>query len=152
MSLTRSRVGGTALTPWDEITDVQNRFRQLFGTPFPLPRFAEPLGWSPPVDVSESDGELTVVAELPGMRREDVHIDLTDNLLTIRGEKKEEKERNEKEMHVFERSYGSFRRSFMLPTPVDEAGVKAEFKNGVLRVTLPKVERATGREIEIEAG
>lgn len=104
------------------------------------------------MDVSESDGELVVTAELPGMNGEDVHIDPTDNVLTIRGEKKEEMEREEKEMRVYERSYGSFRRSFMLSSPVDEAKVGAEFRDGVLKVTLPRVEKAKGREIQVESG
>ena len=150
MALVRSRAGGTALSPWQEISDMQNRLRHLF--PFSMPVFEEPLGWSPAVDVSESDGELVVTAELPGMNRQDVHIDLTENVLTIRGEKKEETEREEKEMRVYERSYGSFRRSFTLSSPVDEAKVSAEFKDGVLKVTLPKLERAKGREIQIKAG
>ena len=152
MVLVRTRNGGTALSPWPELTEMQNRFRQLFDMPFTLPVITEPLGWSPAVDVSESDGELTVTAELPGMRSEDVHVDLADNVLTIRGEKKEETERQEKEMRVVERSYGSFRRSFTLPSPVDEAKVEAEFKDGILRVTLPKTERPAGKKIEVKAG
>lgn len=152
MVLVRTRNGGTALSPWQEMTDMQNRIRQLFDMPFALPVIAEPMGWSPAVDVSESDGELTVTAELPGMRSEDVHVDLADNVLTIRGEKKEETERQEKEMRVVERSYGSFRRSFTLPATVDEAKVSAEFRDGILRVTLPKTERTAGKKIEIKAG
>lgn len=150
MAPTRSRAGGTALSPWQEISEMQNRLRHLL--PFSMPVFAEPLGWAPAVDVSESDGELVVTAELPGMRREDVHIELSDGVLTLRGEKKEETEREEKEMHVYERSFGSFRRSFTLPSAVDEAKVTAEFKDGILKVTLPKVEKAKGREIAIKAG
>ena len=152
MVLVRTRNGAAALSPWQEMTDMQNRIRQLFDMPFSLPVIAEPMGWSPAVDVSESDGELTVTAELPGMRSEDVHVDLADNVLTLRGEKREETERQEKEMRIFERSFGSFRRSFRLPSTVDEAKVNAEFKDGILRVTLPKMERATGKTIEVKAG
>ena len=67
MVLVRTRNGGTALSPWQEMTDMQNRIRQMFDMPFSLPVIAEPMGWSPAVDVSESDGDLAVTAELPGM-------------------------------------------------------------------------------------
>lgn len=146
MALTRSR--SAALLPWQEIADVQNRVRHLFDRPF-LPMFAETVGWAPAVDISEDDGMLVVTAELPGMTREDVEIELHDNLLTISGEKKQEEEKKEGDMHVVERSWGSFQRSFTLPRPVDENEVKAEFRNGVLTVRLPKTATARGRKIDI---
>ena len=149
MSLVRFR-RDSMLSPLQEMADMQNRIRHLFADPFPSMRlFAEPVGWSPAVDVSERDGTLVVKAELPGIAREDVEIDLADNVLTLRGEKKQEEEHTEGEMHVWERSYGSFQRAFTLPCRVQEDKVTAEVKNGVLTVTLPKAEEARGRKIEV---
>ncbi|HYR11340.1 MAG TPA: Hsp20/alpha crystallin family protein [Longimicrobium sp.] len=149
MSLVKFR-RDPAMSPWAEMADMQNRIRHLFAEPFPSLRvFAEPVGWTPAVDVSESDGTLVVKAELPGMAKDDVEIDLVDNVLTLRGEKKLEEERTEGEMHVWERSYGSFQRAFTLPCRVQEDRVTAEVKNGVLTITLPKAEEARGRKIEV---
>ncbi|HEX6909146.1 MAG TPA: Hsp20/alpha crystallin family protein [Longimicrobium sp.] len=128
---------------------MQNRIRNLFTDPFPLRLFAEPVGWTPAVDVSEADGKLVVKAELPGMSKDDVEIALADNVLTLRGEKHQEETRDQGEMHLWERAYGSFMRSFTLPCSVAEDQVTAEFKDGVLTVTLPKVEEPAGRKIEI---
>ena len=138
------------LSPLQEMADMQNRIRHLFTDPFASMRLlAEPVGWTPAVDVSESDGTLVVKAELPGMSKEDVEIDLSQNVLTLRGEKKQEAERTEGEMHVWERSYGSFQRAFTLPCRVQEDKVTAEVKNGVLTITLPKAQEARGRKIEV---
>lgn len=149
MSLVRTRGGIPAVPDWANVAEMQNRIRHLFAEPFPMRLFSEPVGWTPAVDVSEADGKLVVKAELPGMSKDDVDIALTDNVLTIRGEKKQEEKREEGEMHVWERSYGSFMRSFTLPCRVSEDQVTAEFKDGVLTVTLPKVEEPAGRKIEI---
>jgi len=137
------------LDPLQELSRVENRIRRLFDEPFALPFFAETLAWVPPVDVTETDGNLVVTAELPGMKKEDVEVDLANGVLTIRGEKKEETERKDGDLHVTERSYGSFRRAFMLPGTVDEAKVQAEFTDGVLRVTLPRTEMPEGKKITI---
>ncbi|HEU4452680.1 MAG TPA: Hsp20/alpha crystallin family protein [Longimicrobium sp.] len=128
---------------------LENRLLRIFDEPFGFPFFPEPIGWTPAIDVAERDGELVVTAELPGMKKEDVELELGDGVLTLRGEKRTESERTEDEMHLVERSYGSFRRSFTLPCPVDETKVTAEFKDGVLRVTLPRTGQTNGRKIEI---
>ena len=94
--------------------------------------------WMPPVDIEELDHQFTVQVELPGVVKDDVKIVMQDNILTIRGEKKYEHEENERGQHRIERSYGAFERSIMLPAEIDEAQAKAEYKNGVLRLTLPK--------------
>jgi len=150
MALVRSRGNGGSIAPWHDLMDVQNRLRQLLPTPFGQPFLAQALGWTPSVDVTESGGNLVVTAELPGLSRDDVDIDLSDGVLTIRGEKQEEKERDQQEMHVIERSFGTFSRSFTLPYDVDENKVNAEFKNGILRIVLPRSEKARGRKIEIK--
>jgi len=146
------RDGGTKMTPWSDFERMQNRLRRMFESPFDSDFFTESVGWSPAVEVSETDDELTVTVELPGMGRDDVEIDLENNVLTIRGEKSSETEEEDKEkkMHVWERRYGSFHRSFTLPRSVDADQVKAEFRDGLLKVRLPKMEQARGKKIAID--
>jgi len=105
--------------------------------------------WSPTVDISETGDEVIVKAEVPGMTKEDISVFLQDNVLTLRGEKKQEKEEKEKTFHRVERSYGSFVRSFTLPTLVQADKVKAAYKDGVLQITLPKAEEVKPKEISI---
>ena len=106
-------------------------------------------GFIPAVDIRETPEALLVQAELPGMTKEDVHITLENQVLTISGERKQVKEVQEHNIHRVERSFGTFSRSFMLPTNVQNDGVTANFQDGVLMVTLPKVEQAKPRKIEI---
>ncbi len=103
--------------------------------------------WSPTVDISETKDEVIVKAEVPGMTKEDISVFLQDNVLTLRGEKKQEKEEKDKTFHRVERSYGSFVRSFTLPTLVQADKVKAAYKVGVLQITLPKAEEVKPKEI-----
>ncbi len=97
------------------------------------------------VDVTESDKEIRVTADVPGIDEQDLDIELTDNLLTIRGEKRQEKEEKESSYHLIERSWGSFQRSIPLPAGIEAAQAKARFKNGVLTITLPKSAEAQER-------
>ena len=106
--------------------------------------------WMPAVDVAEEDNEYVVKIELPGVNKEDVKITLESNILTIRGEKKAEKETNEKNYHRMERSYGSFLRSFTLPTTVKNDKIDAEYRDGILSITLPKAEEAKPKHIEVK--
>jgi HSP20 family protein len=108
--------------------------------------------WVPSVDVSETDGEYQIKAEIPDVKKEDVKVTLADGVLTIQGERKHEKEEKGKKYHRVERSYGSFARSFTLPDLVDEEKVKAEFKDGVLNLQLPKSEKAKPKAIEVKVG
>jgi HSP20 family protein len=108
--------------------------------------------WVPSVDVSETDGEYQIKAEIPDVKKEDVRVTLEDGVLTIQGERKQEKEEKGKKYHRIERSYGSFVRSFTLPDLVDEEKVKAEFKDGVLNLKLPKSEKAKPKAIEVTVG
>jgi HSP20 family protein len=105
--------------------------------------------WYPACDVFEDKEAVKIVAEVPGVRPEDVKISLENNLLTIRGEKKQEAEERTERVHRYERSYGSFERSFALPSTVDPDKIQATYANGVLTVTVPKAERARPREISI---
>ena len=141
--------GETALRTPREFSDFRNRMFQLFEEPFGLPVFRQAVGWVPDVDVSETDGEIIVRAELPGMTKQDVEIDLEGNVLTLKGEKKEEREEKEKERYLYESSYGAFQRAFTLPTAIREDQVRAELQSGVLKITLPKAEEAKGKKIEI---
>jgi HSP20 family protein len=131
------------------LSQVERRMQQLFEEPFRLPFITEDMGWTPSVEVTDTDGSIDVTAELPGVSKEDVDVDLENNVLTIRGEKKQQKEEKEKEHYLFERYYGSFQRSFSLPAPVDESSVKAEFRNGVLKIHLDKAAQVKGTKITI---
>ena len=137
--------------------------RSVFSPPFSLVDdrlsklmedvFEEPseTGWVPAVEVTDSEDEIVLTAETPGLSREDVKIDLEGDVLRIHGEKREETEREEEgKYRISERRYGAFSRTFTLPASVDPQDVTAEMKDGVLTVRLPKTETARGRRIEIE--
>lgn len=111
-------------------------------------------GFMPRVDISENDRAIKVTAELPGMDENDIDITLTRDSLTIKGEKKEEKEEKEKDFYRMERRYGSFSRMIPLSTEVDETKAEADFKKGVLKITLPKTAEAqeARKKIEIKTG
>lgn len=129
----------------DMFADMQDRMNRMFADAwrdFPTPSLPS-MGLpavTPRVDVEEKDKAYVVTAELPGAEEKDVEVTLADNVLTIRGEKKLEAEREEKNMHVSERSYGSFRRSFRLPPECDGEKVTANFDKGVLTVSIPKTQ------------
>ena len=139
--------------PFRDITNLQDRMNQLFGN-F-LERGAgreEGLGtgvWMPAVDIYETKDAICVRAELPGMGKEAIGVEVKDGVLTIRGERKFEKEIQEENYHRIERSYGTFHRSFTLPSSVDGEKVTARMKDGVLQVDLPKREQAKPKQIKI---
>jgi HSP20 family protein len=105
--------------------------------------------WAPAVDIYEQDGNIVLKAELPGVDSKDVDIRLENNVLTLSGERKLDTEVKRENYHRVERSYGSFTRSFTLPTVVDQEKIKADYQDGVLRVTLPKREEAKPKQISI---
>jgi HSP20 family protein len=125
-----------------------------FGVRYPFGRFlAEHDGecrWCPAVDISENGDNLFVDVEIPGMKKEDINISLENNVLSLQGEKKQEKEVKEENYHRWERNYGSFARSFELPVQVQSDKIKASYRNGVLHIELPKAEEVKPREIPIE--
>ena len=104
------------------------------------------------IDVSETDADVTIEAELPGVDEKDIDVTLTDNLLTIKGEKKQEKEEKNKDYHLTERSYGSFSRSMTLPFDADPKKIKAKFDAGVLKITLPKPPEVKAKVKKIAIG
>lgn len=138
-----------------EMDEMQNRLRRFFTEGLPIEGLAptEPLGWMPVVEIVENPTELILKAELPGMTKEDVEVVFEDDVLILRGEKKEEKveEDEDRRFHLWERTYGAFRRAFVLPRTIDPAKIVAEFKDGVLTVHMPKTAeaKAKGRKIEI---
>jgi HSP20 family protein len=106
-------------------------------------------GWAPPVDIVETEDALMLKVELPGFSKDDIQIELHDNRLTLRGERKHESDVKEEQFRRRERAYGRFERSFLLPTAIDQDKVTAEFKNGVLELRLPKSETAKPKRIAI---
>ena len=106
--------------------------------------------WLPSLDVAETKNEIVVKAEVPGLEPKDIDISLSDGLLTIKGEKKQEREEKEENYHLVERSYGSFTRSIRLPKEVQSDKINASYKNGVLKVVLPKSEEAKKKEVKIK--
>lgn len=106
--------------------------------------------WTPAVDVAEHEDAYQVKVELPGVSKDDVKITMQDNILTIRGEKKQEKESKSSNYHRVERSYGSFQRSFTLPTSVKHDRIEASYKDGILTIALPKAEEAKPKQIEVK--
>ncbi|MEE9226090.1 MAG: Hsp20/alpha crystallin family protein [Bacteroidota bacterium] len=109
-----------------------------------------PSVWMPAIDVAETDDEYVVKVELPGVNKDDVRITVQENILTVRGEKKRENERKESNFHRVERSYGSFQRSFTLPTTVKADKIDATYKEGLLTITLPKAEEAKPKAIDVK--
>lgn len=139
--------------PMQDLLDFQAEINRLFDEFFQTTpsRIGLLEGvWSPATDITENDEEVVVRFELPGVSPEDVHISVTDNVLTIKGEKKEEREKKDKNYHRSECVYGSFERSFTLPADVDTDKIKATFKHGVLNVVIPKAEHAKPKDIKIE--
>jgi HSP20 family protein len=107
--------------------------------------------WVPACDVCEDTNSITLSVELPGVRPEDVKLTVENNILTIRGEKRQEKREEREQMHRYERSYGSFERTFALPSTVDPEHIDANYENGILNITIAKAERARPREIPVNA-
>jgi len=141
--------------PGRELAAIRDEMNRLFddffsGFPFPERRRGLMEGeWAPTVDVAETDENIVVTAELPGVKQNDVEISVINDVLTLKGEKKEEKEIKKENYHRIERSYGSFQRSITLPTGVQADKAKATYKDGVLTVTIPKVEEAKPKSIKI---
>lgn len=127
----------------------RNPFDRLFED-FGLPAlFSEETRFVPVFDVSETENELIVKAEVPGMDQKDIDISLSRGMLTIKGEKKQEKEDKTEHYHTVERHYGSFSRTMRLPSEVEADKVDATYKDGVLKITLPKSETSKARKIEV---
>jgi HSP20 family protein len=140
----------TRRAPLADVRRLNNVLDQAFSNwPFTNGSQNFASGWVPATDIVEQSGDIRIALELPGLKPEDVKITLENFVLTIKGEKKQEKEENGK-VYRYERSYGSFERSFTLPNTVDADKVGAKFDNGVLTVSVPKAEQAKPREIQVK--
>ncbi len=141
--------------PFKEMEDLQSRFTRLFGlTPARTENGDRELmtitEWAPSVDIIEDEKEWLLKADLPEVKKEEVKVTVENGVLTISGERKFEKEEKAKKYHRIERSYGNFLRSFTLPDGADGSKVNAEFKDGVLKVHLPKGEKAKPNAVEVK--
>ena len=139
--------------PFRDLRSLQDEVNRLFSTNVSRV-FGEDEGiargaWNPTVDIYENKDQIVIEAELPGMNREDFDLSFENNVITLRGERHFEKKDESDNYHRVERSYGSFTRSFTLPPTVSGEGITAEYRNGVLRITLPKREEVKARRIEI---
>jgi len=140
--------------PFREFEDMSTKLGRFFSQPY-LRRTVDDDGgffadFSPAVDVQETDKEYIVKADLPDVKKEDVKVGIEDGVLTLEGERKQEKEEKNKKFHRVERAYGKFVRRLALPTEVDAQKVAAEFKDGVLNVHLPKAETVKPRAIAVK--
>ena len=147
-----------ALSKWNpfrELDEIQNRLSSLFGRT-PVRGLGEEAmtvsEWTPLVDITEDDREYLIKAELPEVKKEDVKVTVENGTLTITGERKFEKEEKGKKYHRIERAYGSFMRSFTLPEGAAGEKVSADFKDGVLKVHLPKSAEAKPKSIDVKVG
>lgn len=154
----------SALTRWEplsrwnpmkELEEMEKRLSTIFGKA-PSAASGEKkeaiavADWSPLVDITEDEKEYVVKAEIPEMKKEDIKLNVHDDLLTITGERKYEKEEKGKKYHRVERAYGSFMRSFTLPEDADSSKVSAEYKDGLLKVHIPKSEKAKPKTTEVK--
>jgi len=145
--------GWNVISPFQELENLQREMNRLFDLTFP--RLGEVdttlLGgqWAPAIDIYDSKDNVVVKADLPGLNKDNIDVSIQDNVLTIKGEKKQEKEVKEEDYIRSERFYGSFHRSITLPSEIDSTKVRASFKDGVLELVLPKKEEAKPKQIKI---
>ena len=145
------------LVRWEPLKDVsslQNRINRMFEDFFPhsrsLDEELDTCAWQPAVDIFETDTGLVINAELPGVKKEDVSVELKDNILTIKGERWAERNIDEQMYYRKERCFGTFKRSFTLREIVQPDQIKARFKDGILEIEIPKVEKEAPRKISVD--
>lgn len=145
-----------AVVRWDPFRDLsilQDRMNRLFNDAgrgaWTGEEPAATTTWSPAIDIFETEGEIVVKAEVPGMDRKDISLHIENNVLTLKGDRRFEKEAKEENYHRIERSYGGFSRAFSIPVIVDEEKIRADYKDGVLTIALPKKEQAKPKQIRI---
>lgn len=139
--------------PFESLELLRREFDRIFREAFRELRGEEPLrrgAWVPPVDICETASEIIVTMELPSVKKEDVTIELRDDVLMIRGKREREQKEGET-YHLIERAYGEFERRFSLGVPIDREKVEATFKDGVLTIKLPKAEEVRPRRVEIKS-
>lgn len=139
---------------WEPFRSMEDYFGRMPGLFDRWQRLLDPNGesrfeWSPSVDISETDGEYVIRADLPAVKKEDVQVTFDDGLITVSGERKQKKEEKGEKLHRVENFYGKFSRSFSLPSNVDSSGIKAESRDGVLTVRIPKARAEQKKVTEI---
>jgi HSP20 family protein len=143
-----------ARDPLQETTSLEHRITRFLNDAFGgldgQPGDSAAAAWVPAVDVFEDADAIRIVAEVPGVSPDDVKISHENNVLIIQGNKQQTEEKDTERVYRYERAYGAFARSFTLPTTVDAGGIKASYAHGVLTVTLPKVEQARPRQIQVQ--
>jgi HSP20 family protein len=152
MALVRFRPLGTAVDPFRDVSDIQSEVNRLFDSFFGRPSQVGAMErvWAPAVDMYETKDELVVTAELPGLNEKDIHLSISGDVLTLRGERTWNQEVKQESYYRGERWFGKFERSVPLPMPVQADKVSASYRDGVLTVKLPKVEEIKAKEIKID--
>lgn len=138
------------LDPFDLLTDLQEDFGRLFS---PALRQNQPEGWRelvPSLEIHEDENQFNLTVDVPGIERKDIDISVTGNTLTVKGERKHEEKKREKGYFYSERRYGSFQRSIQLPSEVESDKIAANYKDGVLEVTIPKSEKVKPKQIKVD--
>jgi HSP20 family protein len=148
MALVRWRDRGE-LHPWSAFRDLESQFNRMFGD-WTCDSGVMASGWTPSVDLRENENGYTVDVDVPGMKKEDIELAVVDNVVTISGERKDDRESGENGYRRTERRYGKFQRSFEVPGGFDAAKVTARYEDGVLHVALPKREESKPRRIEVK--
>lgn len=143
------------ITTWDpfrEVSSIRDELDRFFDSVFGrFPRERGETFWAPPIDIEETEDAIVIRAELPGMNKEDIKVNLSGDTLTISGERKQETEKKGRTYYRIERAYGKFQRTITLPAEVEGEKAKASYKAGVLELVLPKSEKAKAKEITIVA-
>ena len=139
------------LSPLNRLATLRDEFDRLFDFSWPSRDTGLLGGWSPALDVYDDKDNLVVTLEVPGMKKEDIEISLRDGMLTVSGERKDEREQTEGQAFRSERYFGKFQRSLSLPTAVDANKIKANYKDGILTINLPKAEEAKPKHITVSA-
>ena len=142
--------------PFREMSSLQERMNRLMAdfrtrSPFGEEEMAQGA-WIPAVDIYETKESIVLNVELPGVTKEDISLEVKDSTLTIKGEKKLEKDVKEENFHRMERTYGSFTRAFTLPSTVQQDRVKAKFRDGILEIMIAKAEEAKPKQIKVDVG
>ncbi|MFP3981594.1 MAG: Hsp20/alpha crystallin family protein [Desulfobacterales bacterium] len=143
----------TRWNPWTTLPTLQDRINRVFDDMFPTTEGREDMGlfeWRPMVDTYEKDDHIVIKAELPGVKKDDISIDVNNNVLSIKGERKDEEKVDEENYYRQERFYGKFQRAFTLPDNVDTDNIEANYNEGVLEVKVPKTEESKTRKIEVK--
>lgn len=155
MALERWRPFGSSVARWEpfrEVSDIQQEVNRLFDSFFGRPAMLQTSerAWAPAVDMYETKDDLYVTFELPGIREKEVNVSITGDVLTVKGERKWDKELKEEGYHRMERVYGKFERAMPLPVPVQADKVTATYRDGVLEIKLPKAEEVKPKEIKVD--